>query len=412
MPVEVTTSAGQLPLTGTITVTFGSQSQTVQLSQSNFGGLSSSAMAWRHSTSASPEPMRSTAPTPAMPISSPSATALNALSVTIYTNTLATTTTTLSLSATNLPANGSLTATVKVTSNGGPTPTGYITLYQDGNFVQLLQQLDSTGTVVTPVPSASVIMNGQTPFLATYGGDPYNAPSLSAPVMVTANEGDYSLTTSNALLSIASGKSGTALIAVGAPYGQRLSGSVSLTCSTSSSLIGCSLSPTSLMLPSDPDQVASSSLTITTATQSASSRPATGSGSFRGIAGGGGAVFAALLIVAVPLRSRRRLTTLLILILLLVPPAAMLTGCGGSGSHTTTTTTPPPQGVSARHIHRNCDRRIFWHHALAGSQNRGPVAYAEMAPILAGSSFTSAGQEECALPSLISMGRTVRFGSG
>lgn len=344
VPVEVTTSAGQLPLTGTITVTFGSQSQTVQLSQTNFGGLSSIGYGMATFDISKPGTYALNGAYSGDANLQSSASALNAISVTIYTNTLATTTTTLTLSTTNLTANSSLTATVKVTNNGGPTPTGYITLFQDGNFVQLLQPLDSTGTVVIPVPSASVIMNGQTPFLATYGGDGYNAPSLSAPVMVTANEGDYSLTTSNALLSIASGKTGTALIAVGAPYGQRLSGSVSLACSTSSSLIGCSLSPTSLTLPSDPDQVATSSLTITTTAATASSRPSTGPESFRRIAGGG-VVLAALLIVAVPLRSRRRLTALLILILLLIPPAAMLTGCGGSGSHTTTTTTPPPQGV-------------------------------------------------------------------
>jgi hypothetical protein len=53
------------------------------------------------------------------------------------------------------------------------------------------------------------------------------------------------------------------MIAVGAPYGQRLTGPVSLQCETSSPLIDCSLSSDSPALPNDPTLVATSLLSIT-----------------------------------------------------------------------------------------------------------------------------------------------------
>jgi len=88
-----------------------------------------------------------------------------------------------------------------------------------------------------------------------------------------------------ASLAIKSGDTGTTMIAVGAPYGQRLTGPVSLQCETSSPLIDCSLSSDSLPLPNDPRLVATSLLTITARPQVARALRAEAAG---GLAGGGG----------------------------------------------------------------------------------------------------------------------------
>jgi hypothetical protein len=201
-----------------------------------------------------------------------------------------------------------------------------VTLFENGNFTNILDQLDATGTVVIPVTTA-LLTNGSGQFMAVYGGDHYNAPSLSTPVMATVNEGDYSLTTSNAMLAIRPGDTGRAMIAVGAPYAQRLTGPVSLQCATSSPLIGCSFSPDSLTLPDDPTLVATSLLTITTQPQTAMAMP----GGLRGTLGGGGTVLAFVIFVAVPLRDRRRLAALKPA--LLVTVMMMLSGCGdGDGN--------------------------------------------------------------------------------
>ena len=325
VPVEVTTSAGQLPLGGTITVTFGSQSQTVQLTQSNLWGFSSigygTAIFNIGQTGSYPLNASYSGDSNLQPIAS----AYNPITVTLYANTLASTTTSLTLSSATVAADGSLTATVKVTGNG-PIPTGFVTLFENGNFTNILDQLDATGTVVIPVTTA-LLTNGSGQFMAVYGGDHYNAPSLSAPVMATVNEADYSLTTSNAMLAIRPGETGRAMIAVGAPYAQRLTGTVSLQCATSSPLIGCSLSSDSLTLPDDPTLVATSLLTVTTQSQTAMAMP----GVVRRTLGGVGMLFACVIFVAVPLRERRRPAALMPA--LLVAVMAMLSGCGdGDGN--------------------------------------------------------------------------------
>ena len=335
VPVEVTTSAGQLPLGGTITVTFGSQSQTVQLTQANLWGLSSIGYGTATFDISQTGSYALNASYSGDSNLQPIASAYNPITVTLYANTLASTTTTVTLSSSTVAADGSLTATVKVTSSG-PIPTGYVTLFENGNFTNILDQLDATGTVVIPVTTA-LITNGSGQFLAVYGGDHYNAPSLSAPVMATINEGDYSLTTSNAMLAIRPGETGRAMIAVGAPYAQRLAGAVSLQCATSSPLLGCSFSSDALTLPDDPTLVATSLLTVTTQPQSAM----TLRGGLRGTLGGGSLGLAFIILVAVPLRERRRLAALMPA--LLVTVMMMLSGCGdGDGNWGPATSPMPP----------------------------------------------------------------------
>ena len=339
VPVEVTTSAGQLPLGGTITVTFGSQSQTVQLTQANLWGFSSigygTATFNISQTGSYPLNASYSGDSNLQPIAS----AYNPITVTLYANTLASTTTSLTLSSATVAADGSLTATVKVTGSG-PIPTGFVTLFENGNFTNILDQLDATGTVVIPVTTA-LLTNGSGQFMAVYGGDHYNAPSLSAPVMATVNEGDYSLTTSNAMLAIRPGETGRAMIAVGAPYAQRLTGTVSLQCTTSSPLMGCSFSSDSLTLPDDPTLVATSLLTVTTQSQAAMAMR----GGLWGTLGGGGIGLAFVIFVAVPLRARRRPAALMPA--LLVTVMVMLSGCGDGDGNWGPASPPMPPVVEA-----------------------------------------------------------------
>jgi hypothetical protein len=303
IPVEVTTAAGQLPLTGTITVTLGSQQQTVQLSQSNFLGLSSvgygTATFNISQTGTFPLNASYSGDSNLQPI----ATAYNPTTLTVYSSTIASTTTTVTMSSNSVSGDGSLTATVKVTGSTTHIPTGYVSLSQNTNQLQILNQLDATGTVVIAVPNGDIIASGTDQFVATYAGDGYNGPSESVPVSVTTDIGDYSLNISNAALAIKSGSTGTTTITVGAPYGQRLTGTVALTCVTSSASLGCSLSPTSITLPSDPTLVATSTLSITTQSQTASNSVVPRG--FNHFVGGVGAVFA-MLFFGLPRRKKIR----------------------------------------------------------------------------------------------------------
>ena len=331
VPVEVTTSAGQLPYGGTITVTFGSQSQTVHLTQSNLWGITSIGYGTAAFDISKTGTYMLNASYSGDSNVQPIASAFNPISVTIYANTLASTTTTVTLSSLTLAANDSLTATVKVVTSSGSVPTGDVTLFEDGNFVSLLDTLDATGTAVISVPT-SLVSNGSVQFLALYRGDHYNAPSLSSPVMANVDLGDYSLTTSNAQLAIKSGHTATAMVAVGAPYVGRLTGSVSLQCTTSSPLIGCSLSDSSLTLPGDPTLVATSLLTITTQDQTARAVP----GKAQSAIGGGGTLLAFLIFVGVPLRGRRAFAAAMPVMLMAM--TLMLGGCGDDNSNWIPTT--------------------------------------------------------------------------
>lgn len=338
IPVEVTTAAGQLPLTGTITVTLGSQQQTVQLSQSNFLGLSSVGYGTATFNINQTGTFSLNASYSGDSNLQSIATAYNPTTLTVYSaGTIASTTTTLTMSSSSISPGGSLTATVTVTGSGTHVPTGYISLSQNSNQLQILNSLDSTGTVVIAVPNADLIASGTDQFVASYGGDNYNGASLSAPVSVTVDVGDYSLTTSNAALAIQSGSTGTAMIAVGAPYGQRLTGSVSLTCTTSSPSLGCSLSPTTLTLPSDPTLVATSTLSITTQSQTASNSVAPHR--FDRLFGGAGAVLAMLLFGVPGKKIRPVLFAVTFLTLFIVT----VTGCGG---HSTQSTAPASQSAA------------------------------------------------------------------
>jgi hypothetical protein len=331
VPVEVLTSAGQLSYGGTITVTFGSQSQTIPLTQSNLWGETSIGFGTATFDISQPGTYKLGASYSGDSNLQPVASAYNPSTVTLYTSTLARTTTTLALSSSTLNANGSLTATVTVTSSNGSVPAGDVTLFQNGNFVNLLVPLDATGTAVFPVQTV-LVSNGSVQFLAVYQGDHYNSPSLSAPVLASVNLGDYSLTTSNALLTMQPGDTGTTMIAVGAPYGQRLTGPVSLQCETSSPLIDCSLSSDSLTLPNDPTLVATSLLTITARPQVAGVLPREAAG---GLAGGGG-ILALVILAGVPLRGRRGFVTFMPALLMTM----MLGGCGDGDSVSVAPSTP------------------------------------------------------------------------
>lgn len=336
IPVSVTTSAGQLPLGGTITVNFGSQSQQVAvLQQSNAYGLSSIGYGTATVDISTPGTYALNASYSGDSNLQPIATAFNPTTVVIYKGTLQPTKTVVTMSGTSIGPNGSLTATIHVTG-GATTPTGHIDFFQNGLYQTIFQPLDATGTVVIPVPASSIIGNGNVQFLAVYGGDNYNSPSLSAPVTVASNVGEYSLNTSTTSIAMKAGAAGTAMITVGAPYGQRFTGNVALSCATSSPNITCAFSSSSLTLPTDPTLVAASTLTISSvATVNASAKPAS---RIPGILGGSG-ITLALLWICLPVRRSRRIRPLMLALAGLLTMSMGLTGCSN--------VTPPPPTVTA-----------------------------------------------------------------
>jgi trimeric autotransporter adhesin len=306
VPVEVTSSYGQLPLTGTITVTFGSQTQTVQLTQSEVLGESSVGYGTATFNLSTPGTYNLNASYSGDNNLQPVSTAYNPMTISVFNGGLTPTTTVLTMSSLTLSPEGTLTATVKVTG-GSQIPTGSVTLMGNSSVVSFFNELDSTGTVIIPLTQYQIVANGTVQFVATYSGDNNNGASMSAPVSVTANVGDYSLTSSAAAIAINSGSTGTAIISAGAPLqlGWGFTGTVALSCAMSSPELGCSFSPTTLTLPSNPIQVATSTLTITTQPASTASAKSTAPARLGRYLGGSAAGLAMLLFL-IPMGKRRR----------------------------------------------------------------------------------------------------------
>jgi len=122
VPVEVSSAAGQLPVGGTITVTYGSQSQTVTLSPVSFPGIAMMGVGIATFDNNTPGTYALNASYTGDANLQPIATAYNPSQVTVYTDTLASTTTTLTANTTNITPEGQLTVTVHVTGGASTRP--------------------------------------------------------------------------------------------------------------------------------------------------------------------------------------------------------------------------------------------------------------------------------------------------
>jgi len=347
VPVEVSSAAGQLPVEGTITVTYGSQTQVVQLQPLSFAAITSAGIGLAVFNNSTPGTYALNASysgdTNLQPISG----AYNPSQVTVYTNSLATSKTTLSVNESTVSPEGQpLNVTVKVT--GGTTvPTGYISLYQGGiyQFPGLLVQLDNTGTAVVPIPQDQLLSSGSLSFIATYDGDHTYNPSTSLPLTVSANAGDFSFTTTNAALTVTAGSPATTTVSVGSSlstFTQQLSGTVALSCATSSPSLTCLLSSATLTLPSNSSLYANSTVTINTSIPTSSTSSA--AKSYKGWLAGGGVALAGLLLFGIPAKRLRRWGVALCF-LLAMSFGAM--GCGSKNTASTQPVTPPTTNAPA-----------------------------------------------------------------
>jgi trimeric autotransporter adhesin len=341
---------GSLPVGGSVTVTLGSQSQTLALAtQGNFLGVGigfALATFTPTATGVIPISVSYTGDSNLLPgtasftVNVGSATGLGSLSAT---------TTTLTFGSTSVSGDGSVNATVKVTRTGTEPLSGAVSVYEDGLQLDIPLNFNSTtGTgTFTISPNESVFgfpvgfdTDGSAQFLAIYSGDSFNAPSVSAPVTLNVNDGDYTLIASPALVNVQAGGSGATTLMLGSiahleggDPTNGLQGAVALQCATSSPNITCSLSSSSVTLPANLTAVSSDTLTINSVVVSqAAVTPRTNTSRVLG-----GIAFAAMLLW-LPFRRRRMLPLLMVLLSVALFTAA---GCSGNLPPPATTTTPP-----------------------------------------------------------------------
>jgi hypothetical protein len=275
VPVLVSSAQGRLPVGGTVTVTYGSQSQTLQLVDNGFMGAPAIGAATAVFTNETAGTFAVNASYSGDDNLEPVSPGTNPLQVTVYATTLPASTTTLTVSPTTITSDTPVTVNVKVTG-GSQTPSGYYSLYENGilTLFGLDYSLDSTGSAsFTFQPPFQLIGTGTIQFMAVYSGDHYHTPSASNVATATADIGDFAFTTANPIVAIPSGGSGKAIISV-SPTGYlywTVAGKVSFTCATSSPDLSCFVSPKQVTLPANISQVANTTMRI----EAANAKPGT-----------------------------------------------------------------------------------------------------------------------------------------
>ncbi|MGB6404304.1 MAG: Ig-like domain repeat protein, partial [Candidatus Sulfotelmatobacter sp.] len=243
----------------------------------------------------------------------------------------------------NSAANVTLTATVTGGAGSNGPPTGTIDIYRDGEDSFSISLTPSGPNAATGSYSIPDYNNdfyfGLNQFVAVYGGDPTYQGSVSAPMQVTVAEAsvipDFFLAPQLNQITVQSSNSASLAINLAPENG--FSGTVALTCVPSSSQITCSLNPSTVTVNGQ----ATSTLTITAAAQASGLvRPMRQRRPNWQVAAG----ILAFGFFFVGGQAQRKLRQSLVLSLCIF--AAMLTiSCGGGSSTTAITisqSTPPP----------------------------------------------------------------------
>jgi hypothetical protein len=240
-------------------------------------------------------------------------------------------TTTLTSTGTSVGADGALRMNVAVGGNGTTTPTGFVYLLLNG-LAFFGAQLDSSGSAALLVPGAD-ILSGNNQVTAQYFGDTNYNGSISAALSITGNSGDFSLTTSNPVLVVASGSTGSTSVSVGSQTG--MTGTVSVACAVSDPSLVCTVQNSQLSLPADPSKFATSNIIINTQREVISSSASVGKtannskhGKLAGWLAGGSGLTLAVLFLGFP--ARRRTWGTLFCLVLMAGIGFGSVGCGGN----------------------------------------------------------------------------------
>jgi hypothetical protein len=240
--------------------------------------------------------------------------------------------TTTNLAIAPNPANVGQSVTMTATVAGGAngvSPSGSVT-FLNGSTT-LGAGAVNTGTGIATFTTSSLAA-GPYSVTAQYGGDANFLTSTSAPVSLTVNAPpSFTLTPANSNISISTGATGTVQLTTSATAGY--AGVVSLSCTTSSPAITCSLAPSSLTFTSGPASTQSVTLSIAPGATGSLVQP-------RSPSNGSSSLIYAAMVLWLPgsllgifgLRRNKHLRRLTMLFLLCagLVSAAGLMGCGGS----------------------------------------------------------------------------------
>lgn len=344
VPVEVYLEGTgcQIP-TGTVTVTLGSQTQTVPLSlEGSYAYQILTGIAEFSNLTPGTYQLSATYSGD----NNYQAGSTSGLSVAVVAPSGQRSPTTISESAPTVqyPAGATTEFTVTVTggssSNGAPTGTVYIYANGQGETAVTLSPSGPNSASGTSSPQLGDYFNlGLNQITAVYTGDSTYQESLSAPIILTAVEArttpNFTLAAQTPQFTVPKGSSAGTSINLASVYG--FTGIVSLSCTTSATDIGCSVSPTSVNV----NGTAQVTLTVSSTSAAAAlgaARPMP-RGSKLWMFTGGGSMLGCFFLAGFSKTKRnlRYLGTMIILALVVLWVA-----CGG-GQSTPPATTPPQQ---------------------------------------------------------------------
>lgn len=349
LPVAVFLSGGPCFIaTGTVTLTLGTQTQTVPLTPGGYP-VGQVAVGFATFTNLQPGTYQLTGSYSGDSNFAPATSSSYTVSVAATPNPLLATTTTVSVSPSQVNwANGEASFNVTVTGPGSSTtpPTGYIDLYGEGTEMIWSSGLIPSGPnsatanfQISQVPNGNAFTPyiGTVPIQAVYLGDSNYQPSVSAVSQLTVTyptTPDFLLATQAGQITVQPGGTTTMAVNLESMYG--FNSPVALTCAPSSSQITCSINPPAVTT----NGISSATLTINAAAQTAALNATRQP---RWPAGMG------MLAVGLFLIRRRTVVAArrwLLLSLCLVAVSVSLIGCGGGVSSSKTSSPPPPPSAA------------------------------------------------------------------
>ncbi|MGO9084277.1 MAG: Ig-like domain repeat protein [Terriglobales bacterium] len=335
-----------VPPTGTVTVTLGGLAQTVPVAADSYmnGNLStayvmlSNVPAGTFSLSAS---YSGDSNWTATSFTSPQQLTF------VTSNSVASTTTTLTASPSSVDSAGSVTFNVTVTASTDQygTPLGFVALIGNETLFSVgilgpsgVVQTSQTETATIVVPATAMPI-GALNVIAVYQGSPGVESSVSAPVQVNVTASDFTLSAGAPTITMKSGQTGTMPLLLGGPYGTGVQ--VALACAPSSSVFTCSVSPTSSTVNGSGTATLTVTASVPITTAELNSEPGSNSGGQLAVGRSAAALaFGMALVLPYCWRKRRAPYALSLFALLF-----FAISCGGGGSNPPPNSKPTPAGT-------------------------------------------------------------------
>ncbi len=233
--------------------------------------------------------------------------------------------------------------TITGSGNSGIAPSGFVAYYDNG-LLMTESQLTATGpqsaNAMFLLGTGEFLTNGANQITSIYQGDTHYLPSTSNSTSITVTQVVGNFTFTPALSEVTLQPGGSTSVGLGLASTGNFSGAVTMSCTTSSPKITCSVpASTMLSVAATPSLMVSASSDAGVPASEPASRPMTG-----GPATGAALLLAAILLTTAAIRRRR---PALLGAMGVAAAILLIASCGGGGSSSNPPPPPPPPPPAA-----------------------------------------------------------------